>query len=120
LASDDLDRKVIATPAVLAPGAPRPEARRPAASPGTVSGAEARCVRFGYVYGADKVGRQLNRERVAVARCTVGRLMRRLGLRGVMRGKCVRTTLPDLKAACPVDRRQQTVPCPAAEPALGE
>ncbi len=56
------------------------------------------------VYGADKVWRQMNREGVAVARCTVERLMRRLGLRGVMRGKVVRTTLSDAKAPCPLDR----------------
>jgi putative transposase len=56
------------------------------------------------VYGADKVWRQLHREGVAVARCTVERLMRRQGLRGVMRGKVVRTTVADAKAACPLDR----------------
>jgi transposase InsO family protein len=56
------------------------------------------------VYGADKVWRQLLREDVAVARCTVERLMRRLGLQGVRRGKGVRTTVPDPKAACPLDR----------------
>jgi putative transposase len=56
------------------------------------------------VYGADKVWRQLARERTVVARCTVERLMRRLGLRGVMRGKVVRTTVSDSKAACPLDR----------------
>ena len=56
------------------------------------------------VYGADKVWKQLNRERIEVARCTVERLMRRLGLRGVMRGKRVRTTLSDTKAPCPLDR----------------
>ncbi|TSE23900.1 Integrase core domain protein [Tepidimonas aquatica] len=56
------------------------------------------------VYGADKVWRQLVREGVAVARCTVERLMRRLGLQGVRRGKDVRTTVPDAKAACPLDR----------------
>ena len=39
------------------------------------------------VYGAVKVWRQLARESTAAARCTVERLMRRLGLRGVMRGK---------------------------------
>lgn len=39
------------------------------------------------VYGADKVWKQMNRERIAVARCTVERLMKQLGLRGVMRGK---------------------------------
>ena len=46
------------------------------------------------VYGADKVWRQLRREGVAVARCTVERLMRRLGLQGVRRGKGVRTRCP--------------------------
>jgi len=56
------------------------------------------------VYGADKVWKQLNRERIEVARCTVERLMRRLGLRGVMRGKRVRTTVADTKALCPLDR----------------
>jgi putative transposase len=56
------------------------------------------------VYGADKVWRQLHREGVVVARCTVERLMRRHGLRGVMRGKVVRTTIPDPKAACPLDK----------------
>jgi transposase InsO family protein len=56
------------------------------------------------VYGVDKVWRQLLREGVTVARCTVERLMRRLGLQGVRRGKGVRTTVPDAKAACPLDR----------------
>ena len=56
------------------------------------------------VYGADKVWRQLNREGVVVARCTVERLMRRQGLRGVVRGKVVRTTISDSKARCPLDR----------------
>jgi transposase InsO family protein len=56
------------------------------------------------VYGADKVWRQLRRESVDVARCTVERLMRRLGLRGVVRGKAVRTTVSDAKAPCPLDR----------------
>jgi putative transposase len=56
------------------------------------------------VYGADKVWRQLAREGTAVARCTVERLMRRGGLRGVMRGKIVRTTISDSKAPCPLDK----------------
>jgi transposase InsO family protein len=56
------------------------------------------------VYGADKVWRQLRREGTDVARCTVERLMRKAGLRGVMRGKVVRTTAPDAKAPCPLDR----------------
>ena len=49
------------------------------------------------VYGADKVWRQLAREGVVVARCIVERLMRKLGLRGVMRGKVVRTTVGDAR-----------------------
>ncbi len=56
------------------------------------------------VYGADKVWKQLARERMTVARCTVERLMRRQGLRGVVRGKVVRTTVSDRKAPCPMDK----------------
>ncbi|HQT72244.1 MAG TPA: IS3 family transposase [Thiobacillus sp.] len=56
------------------------------------------------VYGADKVWKQMNREGVEVARCTVERLMQRLGLRGVIRGKVVRTTISDAKVPCPLDR----------------
>jgi putative transposase len=56
------------------------------------------------VYGARKVWRQLNREGVAVARCTVERLMTDLGLQGVIRGKPVRTTMQDKAAACPQDQ----------------
>jgi len=56
------------------------------------------------VYGADKVWKQLTREGIEVARCTVERLMRRLGLRGVVRGKVKRTTVPDAGASCPLDR----------------
>ena len=56
------------------------------------------------VYGARKVWRQLQREDIEVARRTVERLMRAKGLRGVMRGKAVRTTRPDCAAPCPLDR----------------
>ena len=56
------------------------------------------------VYGARKVWRQLRREGVDVARCTVERLMQRLGLQGVMRGKPVRTTISDKATPCPLDR----------------
>jgi transposase InsO family protein len=56
------------------------------------------------VYGADKVWRQMNREGIVVARCTVERLMRQLGLQGARRGKKVRTTISDTKAPCPLDR----------------
>jgi transposase InsO family protein len=55
------------------------------------------------VYGADKVWRQMKRESLRVARCTVERLMKRLQLQGARRGKVVRTTIPD-KAACPQDK----------------
>ena len=55
------------------------------------------------VCGADKVWQPLHRKGEAVARCTVERLMRRLGLRGVKRGKVVRTTISDNKAPCPLD-----------------
>jgi transposase InsO family protein len=56
------------------------------------------------VYGADKVWHQMNRKGTKVARCTVERLMRRLGLLGVRRGKVVLTTVPDKAAPCPLDR----------------
>jgi putative transposase len=56
------------------------------------------------VYGADKVWKQMNREGITVARCTVERLMRGLNLRGVRRGKVVRTTMGDAHAPCPLDR----------------
>ena len=56
------------------------------------------------VYGADKIWRQMNREGIVVARCTVERLMRQLGLEGARRGKKVRTTISDSKAPCPLDR----------------
>jgi putative transposase len=56
------------------------------------------------VYGADKVWHQLNREGTTVARCTVERLMKHLGLQGVRRGKVVRTTVPDKTVPCPLDR----------------
>jgi putative transposase len=55
------------------------------------------------VYGARKVWLALNREGTPVARCTVARLMRELGLRGTRRGKRVRTTIPDPAAARPAD-----------------
>jgi putative transposase len=55
------------------------------------------------VYGARKVWRQLHREGISVARCTVERLMRELGLQGVRRGKTRRTTTPDATAPRPAD-----------------
>ena len=55
------------------------------------------------VYGARKVWLQLHREDFTVARCTVERLMREMGLKGVVRGKRVRTTISDEAAARPAD-----------------
>jgi transposase InsO family protein len=55
------------------------------------------------VYGARKVWRQLNREGISVARCTVERLMRRMGLQGAVRGKTKRTTIAGDAAARPKD-----------------
>ena len=56
------------------------------------------------VYGVDKVYKQMRRERITVARCTVERLMKHLGLQGARRGKVVRTTISDTTAARPLDR----------------
>ena len=66
------------------------------------------------VYGVRKVWRQLGRESKNVARCTVARLMRNMGLQGVIRGKPVRTTVSDKAAPCPLDHvnRQFHAPAP--------
>ena len=55
------------------------------------------------VYGARKVWRQLLREGYSVARCTIERLMRVMGLQGVIRGRKPRTTMSDKAAPCPLD-----------------
>ena len=66
------------------------------------------------VYGVRKVWRQLRREGFSVARCTVARLMRNMGLRGAVRGKPLRTTINDKAAPCPLDHvnRQFHAPAP--------
>jgi hypothetical protein len=66
------------------------------------------------VYGVRKVWRQMKREGFDVARCTVERLMRGLGLHGVIRGKPLRTTVSDKAAPCPLDHvnRQFRAPAP--------
>ena len=68
------------------------------------------------VYGVRKVWRQLLREGQQVARCTVARLIKSLGLQGVIRGKPVRTTLSDKAVPCPLDHvnRQFMAPPPNA------
>ena len=55
------------------------------------------------VYGVRKVWKQLNRENTDVARCTVERLMREMGLEGVVRGRKIKTTIPDEAALRPAD-----------------
>lgn len=66
------------------------------------------------VYGARKIWHQLRREGEEIARCTVERLMRAMGLQGVRRGKTVKTTVSDPAAPCPRDRvnRNFTAPRP--------
>jgi transposase InsO family protein len=59
------------------------------------------------VYGARKIWRQLRREGESVARCTVARLMREMGLKGAVRGKSVKTTMPDPARPCPRDKVQR-------------
>ena len=56
------------------------------------------------VYGADKVWRQMNREGICVARCTIERLMGRMQLQGARRGKVMKTTIADKATACPLDK----------------
>ena len=65
------------------------------------------------VYGARKVWRQLGREGIPVARCTVERLMADLGLQGAIRGKPVRTTISDKAAPCPLDHVNRRFHAPA-------
>jgi transposase InsO family protein len=66
------------------------------------------------VYGARKVWRQLAREGIVVARCTVERLMRGMGLRGVVRGRETRTTVSNPAMPCPADlvNREFRAPAP--------
>jgi len=71
------------------------------------------------VYGARKVWRQLHREGIAVARCTVERLMKALGIEGVVRGKRRRTTIPDPANPVPPDMLQRDFTAPSAEHPVG-
>ena len=59
------------------------------------------------VYGASKVWKQLRRERILAARCTVERLMRQIGLRGAVRGSTCRTTFPVKTDPRPADLVQR-------------
>ena len=66
------------------------------------------------VYGVRKVWRQMKREGFDIARCTVERLMKEMGLQGVIRGRPVRTTVSNKAAPCPLDhvKRQFHAPAP--------
>ncbi|MCI9868806.1 IS3 family transposase [Rhizobium skierniewicense] len=66
------------------------------------------------VYGVRKVWRQLQREGFDIARCTVSRLMKAMCLQGIIRGKPIKTTVPDKSAPSPLDRvnRQFKAPAP--------
>jgi putative transposase len=66
------------------------------------------------VYGVRKVWRQLRREGIKIARCTTARLMKQMGLAGVIRGKPVKTTISNPAAPCPRDKvnRQFRAPRP--------
>jgi putative transposase len=65
------------------------------------------------VYGADKIWAQLNREGITVARCTVERLMRSLGVKGLVRGRRHRTTKPNPAAERPRDLVERAFNAPA-------
>ncbi|MBB38454.1 MAG: IS3 family transposase [Hyphomonas sp.] len=65
------------------------------------------------VYGANKVWHQMKREGFDVARCTVRRLMKALGLQGIIRGKAHRTTYSDKAAPCPLDKVNRNFYAPA-------
>jgi putative transposase len=54
-------------------------------------------------YGVRKTWKQMNREKIRVARCTVGRLMKDMGLRGVVRGKRYKAPPNELSATRPAD-----------------
>ena len=85
------------------------------------------------VYGVRKIWRQLRREGFDVARCTVARLMKTMGIEGVIRGKPHKTTIPDKKLQCPplgrfalqiacratAGQGEPSVPCAGAEHAVG-
>lgn len=64
------------------------------------------------VYGVRKVWRQMVREGVGVARCTVARLMKGMGLAGIIRGKPHNTAVPDKKAPCLLDKANRQVRVP--------
>ena len=71
------------------------------------------------VYGVRKVWRQLTRDGVTVARCTVERLMRAMGLQGAVRGRTFTTTVPDDTAMRPPDLVGSRFQCESSQCAVG-
>lgn len=65
------------------------------------------------VYGARKIWHQMRREGFDIARCTVARLMKDIGIEGVIRGKKPRTTVLDKALPCPLDRVNRRFHAPA-------
>lgn len=65
------------------------------------------------VYGVRKIWRQMQREGFDIARCTVARLMKQLGIQGVIRGKQPKTTIPDPARPCPLDKVNRKFRAPA-------
>ena len=65
------------------------------------------------VYGVRKAWHQLKREGFTLARCTVERLMKQIDIRGAVRGKVVKTTVPDPSAPCPRDNVNRLFRAPA-------
>ena len=65
------------------------------------------------VYGVRKVWHQMRREGFDIARCTVSRLMKDMGIEGVIRGKKPRTTIPDKSQPCPLDKVNRHFKAPA-------
>ena len=72
------------------------------------------------VYGVRKAWHQMKREDFDVARCTVARLMKQIGIRGAVRGKVVKTTVPDTSAPCPRDKVNRQFRGPVAQHAMGQ
>ena len=89
--------------AILAGGLPSPNVMR----------ASSRKSCGSFPYGVRKAWRQMQREGFDVARCSVARLMRDLGLQRVIRGKPVRTTISDKASPCPLDHVNRQFPAPA-------
>jgi transposase InsO family protein len=65
------------------------------------------------VYGVRKAWHQMKREGFEMARCTVERLMKQIGIRGAVRGKVVKTTVPDTSVPCPRDKVNRIFRAPA-------